>query len=107
MEPPHGYPNAWVEIVIRTHLPGRGQAGDDLFSRNHINVLSSDVIVALPGGPGTASEARLAMHYGRPIIAFLKDVNEIPALPAEIPVKSTLSDVQAFINNRLEKLDEQ
>ena len=29
-------------------------------SRNHVNVLSSDVVVALPGGPGTLSELRLA-----------------------------------------------
>jgi hypothetical protein len=31
-------------------------------------VLSGDVVVALPGGPGTASEIALAERYHRPLI---------------------------------------
>ncbi len=40
-----GYPNRWVELLVRTHL-GRDGASRD--SRNHVNVLTSDVVVALP-----------------------------------------------------------
>ncbi|MHC4507097.1 MAG: SLOG cluster 4 domain-containing protein, partial [Planctomycetota bacterium] len=64
---PGGYPNPWVEIAISTHLPLSGERGTDALSRNHINVLSSDVLLALPGGAGTASEVRLALRYGRPL----------------------------------------
>ena len=65
-EAPPGYPNPWVEIAIRTHLGARGARGGDPDSRNHVNVLTSDVVIVLPGGEGTASEARLALRYGRP-----------------------------------------
>ena len=49
--PPSGYPNPWVEIPLLTHLSLSGARGTDPLSRNHLNVLSSDVIVALPGNP--------------------------------------------------------
>ena len=65
-----GYPNAYVEIVIRTHLPLSGEQGTEPMSRNHINVLSADGVIALPGGPGTISEAQLAVGYRKPILLF-------------------------------------
>lgn len=68
---PEGYPNRWVELAIRTHLPARGGEGERRASRNHLNVLSSDVLIALPGGPGTRSEVELARRYGRPLVALL------------------------------------
>src|SRR5262249_34546586 len=52
---PAGYPNEWVELTIFTHLPDRGTDGALASSRNHLNVLSADAIVALPGGEGTES----------------------------------------------------
>jgi len=69
-EPPEGYPNEWVEIAIYTHLPDSGARGTLRSSRNHINVLSADAIVALPGQAGTESEVWLAKQYGVPIIAY-------------------------------------
>jgi predicted Rossmann-fold nucleotide-binding protein len=65
-----GYPNPWVELAIYTHLPLSGHAGTDPLSRNHINVLSADAVVALPGGPGTRAEIELARLYGVPVIAY-------------------------------------
>jgi uncharacterized protein (TIGR00725 family) len=63
-----GYPNEFVELAIRTHLPYSGPLGTDDLSRNHINVLSSDAVVALPGGKGTASEVALARRYAVAVI---------------------------------------
>ena len=71
-KPKDGYPNRWVEIPVLTHLPLSGERGTEPMSRNHINVLSSDVIVALSGDAGTLSEVRLAVRYGRPVIAFVE-----------------------------------
>jgi len=51
--------SSYVDVGIRT---GMGDA------RNVINVLSSDVVVALPGGPGTLSEVALALKNRRPVI---------------------------------------
>lgn len=95
--PPPEYPNPWVEVPILTHLPLSGTRGTEAGSRNHINVLSSEVIVALPGGAGTASEVRLALAYDRPIVAYLERRDEIPDLPARVPVESSLAAIQAFI----------
>jgi uncharacterized protein (TIGR00725 family) len=96
-EPREGYPNPWVEVAVRTHLPLRGDAGAEPMSRNHINVLSSDVLVALPGGSGTASEVALALRYGRPVIAFLGSRDEIPGLPAEVQAEDDLERIEAFV----------
>jgi len=107
--PKHGYPNQWVEIPILTHLPSSGERGTEPMSRNHINVLTSDVIVALPGGPGTLSEVTLAVKYERPVIAFVDSDAEsavesdvepdqgIPGLPDDVPISSNLEGVQKFV----------
>lgn len=67
---PPGYPNAYTEIVLRTHLPHSGLEGKKVSSRNHIIILSADVVIALPGGPGTRSEIELALEYKKPLILF-------------------------------------
>ena len=99
-----GYPNPWTEVVIHTHLPMLGESGAEPLSRNHINVLSSHVVVALPGTAGTASETRLAMGYGRPIVAFLGPGDEIPDMPGSIRVEDSLSGVQSFVLEQLARL---
>jgi len=99
--PKAGYPNRWVELPILTHLPLGGEQGAQPLSRNHINVLTSDAIVALPGGAGTASEAALAVAYGRPIVAFLASPDELPGLPDRVPVCARLEEVQDFVEDCL------
>ncbi|MRS12543.1 MAG: TIGR00725 family protein [Actinobacteria bacterium] len=51
----------YVDVAIRT---GMGDA------RNAINVLSSDLVIALPGGSGTLSEVALALKAGRTVIVL-------------------------------------
>ncbi len=66
-------------------------------SRNHINVLSSDVVIALPGGPGTAGEVQLALRYGRSIVVYASNRDEIPALRQEITVETDFGRLQDFV----------
>ncbi len=99
--PVEGYPNPWIELAIRTHLPLRGAQGAELGSRNHINVLSSDMVIALPGSAGTASEVRLALRYERPLVCWLSARDEIPGLPDEAQVVGTLAAVQAFVRQQI------
>ena len=101
--PKEGYPNPWVEVPIFTHLPLGGNHGTDPLSRNHINVLSSDVVIALPGGPGTVSEVKLAIQYNRPVAAYVHSKDELPGLPPTVPVVNTLKAVQEFIKTQLRK----
>ena len=63
------YPNHSVEIAVFTHLPGEDPESER--SRNHINVLSADLVVGLPGGAGTHAEIQLAKKYGKPVLLFL------------------------------------
>lgn len=99
--PREGYPNPHVEVAIRTHLPLSGSQGASLRSRNHINVLSSDAIVALPGGAGTLSEVTLALGYGRPVAAWIESAEELPGLFPEIPIVRSLAEVGDFLDKAL------
>jgi predicted Rossmann-fold nucleotide-binding protein len=63
--------NRLGEIVIRTHLPDSGGEGRDTLSRNHINALTADLVVILPGGSGTLSELQLAWEYGKNIMIYI------------------------------------
>ena len=98
-----GYPNPWVEIPIYTHLDRGGPRGDEATSRNHINVLTSTVVIVLPGGEGTASEARLAVRYGKPCVGYLCSPDEVPGLPPGIPIESDFSRVARFIEGILRR----
>lgn len=53
--------STFLDIAIKT---GMGDA------RNVINVLTSDVVIALPGGPGTVSEVALGLKSGRTVVAL-------------------------------------
>jgi uncharacterized protein (TIGR00725 family) len=81
-----GYPNPWVEIPILTHLAGRlGPDGED--SRNPINVLTAWRIVALPGGEGTRAEIRLALRYGKPVLAVTDETRDEAGFLGELRVE--------------------
>lgn len=56
--------STFVDIVINTDL-GNG--------RNNVNVLSSDVVIAVGMGMGTASEIALAIKNSRPVILLKPD----------------------------------
>ena len=96
-----GYPNPWIEIVIRTHLPLSGERGEHSLSRNHINVLTSDVLLALAGGAGTLSEVRLALRYGKPIAALVTGREDLPGLPQEVTTLTTAGEAVAFAARQL------
>ena len=100
--PVPGYPNPWVEIPIYTHLDRGGPFGDEPTSRNHINVLTSTVVVVLPGGQGTASEARLALRYGTPCVAYLHSREEVPRLPDGIRIESDFSRIEEFVTEAVQ-----
>lgn len=80
-------PNCFVELPIFTHLPFSGEQGKDALSRNHINVLTSDAVVVLPGASGTLSELELAVEYGWPVIAFLGEKRVGGLAAADLPAR--------------------
>jgi predicted Rossmann-fold nucleotide-binding protein len=58
------YPNPFVEIAVFTALPPRAADWRSAPSRNHVNVLTSHALVALPGGVGTTNELEMAVELG-------------------------------------------
>jgi predicted Rossmann-fold nucleotide-binding protein len=96
--PPAGYPNPWVELAIKTHLPDTGEHGTLRSSRNHINVLSADAIVALPGEAGTESEMWLAVQYGVPIVAY---GTHRTSIPDGVPHATSLEQVRRFLEEHM------
>lgn len=52
-------PNPYIKIPIYTGMSD---------GRNSINVKSSDIVIAIGGGPGTLSEIALALKNNKPVI---------------------------------------
>ena len=64
--------SAYIKVPIVT---GMG------YARNTINILSSDVVVACPGGAGTLSEIALSVKCNKPLILFgFKPESELTAM---------------------------
>jgi uncharacterized protein (TIGR00725 family) len=99
--PRSGSPNPYVELPIHTHLPASGNEGRDDLSRNHINILTSDAVIALPGSEGTASEVDLAIAYHKPIIAFAADARQLMNFSSGVERASDIDDVAAFLLRHL------
>ena len=90
-----------MEIPIATHLPFSGEQGTEVRSRNHINVLSADAIIVLPGGAGTASEVDLAIKYRKPLAAFAIEPGDLSKLPPDVSVYQTIDEIKAFVTASL------
>ena len=98
-----GYPNPYIELPIYTHLPGLNDDFSD--SRNPINVLSSDILVVLPGSRGTLCELKLALAFGKPVIPFLSAGSDLPGFETTgIEAISELERVQASMMATAERL---
>jgi predicted Rossmann-fold nucleotide-binding protein len=53
------YPNRHVELVVYTTLPPQSH-GEDTAERQRVNLISSNVVIALPGSVGTHDELQMA-----------------------------------------------
>jgi uncharacterized protein (TIGR00725 family) len=100
-KPRDGYPNAFVQLPIYTHLPYSGLQGRDDLSRNHIIVLSATAIIALPGEYGTAAEVSLAVDYNKPVIAYSPDAGLVKGFPRSVERATTLREVEAFLDREM------
>jgi uncharacterized protein (TIGR00725 family) len=101
--PRHGSPNEFVDLPIYTHLPLSGVDGKDDLSRNHINVLSSDAVIALPGSDGTTSEIELALRYGKPVAAFAISLEQVQHFDPTLLRFFDIEDVEGFLRQHIVK----
>lgn len=87
--------SGYISIPVVT---GMGNA------RNTINILTSDIIVACPGGAGTLSEIALALKENKPVILFdFNPGNGFDSFRAEGNLKSagTAEEVIKLIEDHL------
>lgn len=101
--PKSNYPNQWIEIPIYTHLTGREPKSAG--SRNIINALSADIVVALAGGKGTQAELELALALpGKPVFVLLDESERIGQLDTKA-LSPAISHVVTDINQLCELLE--
>ena len=94
---PDDHPGGVSDFIAVPILTGMGNA------RNVINVLSSRVVVACPGGAGTASEVALAVKCARPVILFGFDPGDL-FLEAEKQGMVFREDDPAAVVERIKQL---
>lgn len=95
-----GYPNPFVELPIVTPLGVFVGDDDAMVTRNHVNVLTSDAIVALPGAVGTHNEIRLARRFGKKLVLF-GPPSEFEIYAAAIPRAGAIEEVAGFLDTAL------
>ncbi|MDB5966642.1 MAG: putative rossmann fold nucleotide-binding -like protein [Polaromonas sp.] len=99
--PLEGYPNPYVDLRLVTPLPRReASAPAGSLSRNYINILTSDVVIALPGSAGTMDEIGLALRFAKPVMCF-GPVGMFSEVPGQVKTSAQLDDVTAFISTQL------
>lgn len=103
---PAGMPNEYTEVKVQTHLFLSGRCGTHPLSRNSINILSSDAVIALPGGYGTLSEIILARRFNKPVIVYLGEgenctVTDLDVMDPPVQMARTLDQVKEFITQLL------
>lgn len=96
--PQPGYPNPYVDLPILTPLPRMNpDSGPQAISRNYVNVLTSDVIVALPGGAGTLDELSLATRFAKKAICFGRP-QDFTGVPSHLEITENFEAVCVFIS---------
>ncbi|MES2191625.1 MAG: DNA-binding protein [Pseudomonadota bacterium] len=101
--PLKGYPNPFVELPIITPLPRREDgAAPGTVNRNYVNILTSDVVVALPGSAGTLEEITLALRFQKPLICF-GPMDGWASLPEDAAHTDRLETVCSFIASNVLK----
>lgn len=100
-EPKAGYPNPYVELPLVSPLGTFEGLDSEHVSRNHINILTSDCIVALPGSKGTWNEIMLARRFGKPL--FLYGPRSEFERESELPSSDDIRQVEQFLLGHLDE----
>ena len=94
-----GYPNPFIDLPILTPLPRKESGAPDCaLNRNYVNVLTSDIVIALPGSRGTLDEIRLATRFAKPLIC-VGPHGAFEGAPDDTRIVSDLKEVFAFIED--------
>ena len=94
------YTNPFIEIPILTQLHEKAMRSNMPLSRNMVNILSSDVLIILPGLHGSQTESSMALIYEKPAVLFGPE-ESFDSFPEEIRIAETLDLAKSFIEQSL------
>ncbi len=97
------YPNPYIEIPMVTPLSEKSQSDRMPFSRNLVNVMSSNALVVLPGSHGTRNEVSLALMYDKPLVLFGPGA-EFVKFPEDPLRTEHISHVEQFFDDVLNSI---
>ncbi|MBX2834110.1 MAG: hypothetical protein KTR28_03965 [Micavibrio sp.] len=92
------FPNPHIEVPIITPLSSKAQGDAMPYSRNLVNVMSSQALIILPGSHGTQNEVSIALLYDKPMIMFGPD-EAFAKFPQEPLRADTIEHVKQFLND--------
>jgi uncharacterized protein (TIGR00725 family) len=96
--PRETYPNPYIEVPILTPLDVKAQNDSTPYSRNFVNVMTSNALVVLPGDHGTRNEVSIAIQIKKPMILFgpKEAFTQFPQYPAHV---ETIDEVREFLES--------
>ena len=97
------YPNPYIELPIFVPLDKKVSGDKNPYSRNHVNVMTSNALVILPGDHGTRNEVSLAIQYKKPMILFgpASAFEKFPERPSHT---EDIEEVREFLEHTTEKI---
>ena len=97
------YPNPYIELPIFVPLDKKATGDRNPYSRNHVNVMTSNALVILPGDHGTRNEVSLAIQYKKPMILFGPEeaFDKFPERPSHT---NDIEEVREFLEQATEKI---
>lgn len=98
------FPNPYIEIPVITQLDQKAQSDSMPYSRNNVNVMSSHVLIILPGDHGTRNEVALALRYKKPMVLFgpEKEFENFPEVPTRV---DDIEQVRVFLEETMTQIE--
>jgi uncharacterized protein (TIGR00725 family) len=93
------YSNVYIDIPILVPLDNKAMSDTMPYSRNHVNIMSADAVVVLPGQHGTHNEVSLALMYEKPVILF-GETSSFLAFPDAPYRAENLEEVKDFLRKK-------
>lgn len=97
------YPNPYIELPIFVPLDKKAVSDNNPYSRNHVNVMTSNALVILPGSHGTRNEVSLAIQYKKPMILFGPE-EEFEKFPEQPTRSEDIEEVREFLEHATQKI---
>ncbi len=92
------YSNRYIEVPLLTPLDAKAERDINPFSRNQVNVMSANAIIALPGDHGTRNEVSLGLRYHKSILLFGPEA-EFASFPEQITRVDDFDAVREFLDS--------